>query len=97
MLVLICVIRKCIELIFTSSELRALDDLLPGREKEKRKLGYQGVDREESSSLGDEEESLEMSGEVKHGQRKGYGEDLEELMAREQRPALLRQRSMAKR
>ena len=39
MLVLICVVRKCIEWTFTSSELRALDDLLPGREKEKRKVG----------------------------------------------------------
>ena len=39
MLVLICVVRKCIEWTFTSSELRALDDLLPGKEKEKRKVG----------------------------------------------------------
>jgi sodium bicarbonate transporter 10 len=45
MLVAICVIRKCIEWVFSNSELRALDDLLPGKDKEKRMLGYKDVDR----------------------------------------------------
>ena len=46
-LVFICVIRKGIECTFSHQELRALDDLLPGRKSEKRKLGYNK--REESA------------------------------------------------
>jgi len=84
MLVAICVVRKCSEWIFTTSELRALDDLLPGKEKEKRKLGFK--DQSASESLVDEEESVELSSELKR-RRKGkgvaYEDELEELMARE--------------
>merc|ERR550532_1370163 len=53
MLVAICVVRKCSEWIFTTSELRALDDLLPGKEKEKRKLGFKD-DHSASTSLVDD-------------------------------------------
>merc|ERR1712203_1126708 len=84
MLVAICVVRKCSEWIFTTSELRALDDLLPGREKEKRKLGFK--DQSASSSLIDEEETVELSSELKRRKRGGgvaYEDELEELMARE--------------
>ena len=45
MLVFICVIRKGIECTFSHQELRALDDLLPGRKSEKRKLGYKKCSR----------------------------------------------------
>jgi len=84
MLVAICVVRKCSEWIFTTSELRALDDLLPGREKEKRKLGFK--DQSASESLVDEEETVELSSELKRRKRGGgvaYEDELEELMARE--------------
>jgi len=84
MLVAICVVRKCSEWIFTTSELRALDDLLPGKEKEKRKLGFKD-DHSASTSLVDEEESVELSSELKRRKRGGvaYEDELEELMARE--------------
>ena len=45
MLVAICIVRKFAEWVFTTSELRALDDLLPGKEKGRRKLGYKDVSR----------------------------------------------------
>ena len=59
MLVFICVIRKGIECIFSEQELRALDDLLPGRKSEKRKLGYKNTGR--PSGTEDVEEMEEMS------------------------------------
>jgi len=89
MLVIICVIRKAMEAIFTTGELRALDDLLPGREREKRKLGFINSSKSGSYSLADEEMSLEAGQDIKSGQRNGtvgYQEELEELM--EQTPCV---------
>jgi len=99
MLVIICVIRKMIECIFTNGELRALDDLLPERKKDKRKLGYKmsqkGPDIEES----DESDSIIMNGKPsglfrRKREKKTYGDtqhisidtELEELMSFEPKP-----------
>ena len=57
MLVVICVIRKMIECIFTHGELRALDDLLPVRKKDNRKLGYKMSMKGSSIEESDEDDS----------------------------------------
>ena len=56
MLVVICVIRKMIECIFTNGELRALDDLLPERKKDTRKLGYKKSVKGSTLDESDEED-----------------------------------------
>lgn len=94
MLVVICVIRKMIECIFTNGELRALDDLLPERKKDKRKLGYKKSMKGSQIDESDEEDSIIMNmkpnGLLRHKQeKKKYGDtqhisidtELEELMS----------------
>ena len=89
MLVFICVIRKGIECIFSHQELRALDDLLPGRKSEKRKLGYKNTGR--PSGTVDVEEMEEMSLVLKKKRKERGGSyldtELEELMSQEAKPS----------
>jgi len=102
MLVVICVIRKMIECIFTNGELRALDDLLPERKKDKRKLGYKKSIKGLTLTDSDEEEIVELNskpagilnGNKQKQEKKANGDtyhisidtELEELMSFEPRP-----------
>ena len=85
MLVFICVIRKGIECIFSHQELRALDDLLPGRKSEKRKLGYKKSAR--ANGMEDSEDLDEISAAIRRKRKERGGAnletELEELMSHE--------------
>ena len=88
MLVFICVIRKGIECIFSHQELRALDDLLPGRKSEKRKLGYKNSDRANGSEDVEDMEEMSLVFKKKRKDRGGsyLDTELEELMGQESKP-----------
>merc|ERR1712142_1396060 len=108
MLVIICVIRKMIECIFTNGELRALDDLLPERKKDKRKLGYKMSHKRQEVEESDEDDSIIMNGKGnsllrrKREKKKNHGDtqhisidtELEELMSFEPKP--VKRRSIPK-
>ena len=98
MLVIICVIRKVIECVFSNQELRALDDLLPERKSSRRKSGFKKTSMKRIMEKGNDNnrsvDSFIVLKRRKRNQRAGSGYDsqvcldseLEDLMTFESKP-----------
>ena len=96
MLVVICIIRKVIECIFSHQELRALDDLLPERKTSRRKSGVKKTSLKRiTESEEDHNRSVDsfiVMKRKKRNQNAGYDpqlcldEELEDLMSYEPKP-----------
>ena len=87
MLVIICVIRKVIECVFSRQELRALDDLLPERKSSRRKSGIKKSSMRKIQDNSDDNnksiDSFVMLKRKKRSQRRGSGYDSQFCLDRE--------------